>query len=184
MSFIIKHWVSSRRHHLAYIIVACMISIMNDICSCFFYFSLQMFCQMALTKLVEFKRLNVIFDDSRWIIHWFWIIHDAIGMVAICCHLNTFVYQIFDCFYKMFNILIKIFVFEIVFILLKILKSMIDFVGGPEVNKHYSNWLKLLNKIKNKFVAFFVGSKCSTWEENSNEGRKLFGLVHFLRILV
>lgn len=79
--------------------------------------------------------------------HCFWDIHAPIGLVAICCNLNTFACQIFDSFYKIADILIKIFIFEIVFVLREILIPMIYFVARPEINKHHSNWLELLNKI-------------------------------------
>ena len=81
-------------------------------------------------------------------------------MVVICGHFNAFICEIFYCFCEVSDILVKVFIFQVVFVSMEIFEPMINTVAWPEVNKHNSHRLELINKIEDKFIVIFKGCEC------------------------
>lgn len=100
----------------------------------------------------QFDRLRFYFDDAVDIVHFLWVVVIPVRLEVVGENLNTLVCKVFYCFSKVPDIFVEKVIFFAIDLLLWFLKSMVNSVIWPKINKHNSVWLVLTDEIKHEVV--------------------------------
>ena len=157
MPSIVEYGISHWRNHLAYILVAGMVSVVKNLCSCFFGFGLQIVGQVALTCtcFAQFEGLDIPLDDAIKIRHFHRPVKITVRLIVVGGDLNSFRCEIFYYTQKVCNVFEPELVLEVISVPIIVFKPMVDAVSWPKVNQHYSVRLELLNPVDEEIVVVF-----------------------------
>lgn len=139
---------------------------------------------ISCVDFAQFEWLYILVDDTTWSMHHPRLVKFTTGLETSGSYLDTLLCAIFNHFEKVVYILVKILVFRIILILIKILKSMVDAIMLPIVWKQYPIWFEVLNKFYDEIVVFFIFCQSGPLEEEGNQCWQLLCSVHFLGIFI